>query len=68
MPKSQSVNRKREDTYFDLGQLRGDTGRNLANLETRELLSETSQSSAQITDASFSELGRLVLLGVHLAL
>lgn len=67
-PNSQAVKRKREGTYSDLGELGGDTGRNLANSQAGEFLSKTGESGGQISDASLSELGRLVLLWVHLAL
>lgn len=59
---------KKENAYSDLGELGGDTGGDLADSESGQLLSQAAEGGGQIGDVSVSKLGGSVLLGVHLAL
>lgn len=59
---------KRKGDYLDLGELGGHTGGDLGHLQAGEFLSQGSDSSGQVGGVLLSELSRLVLLGVHLAL
>ncbi len=56
---------KKENAYSDLGQLRGDTGRDLADSESSEFFSKGSDSSNEFVGLLFSESVRSVLLRVH---